>query len=314
MRKPSVHLGFSLIELLAVLAILGLLIGLLMPAVQSVRGAAAKASCQNNMKQITLGCQNYESRMGFFPSSNASYPIAGDPSRQVWLPWTVTLLPDLEFDNLYRSSLTAYYLTPPYNNPPHAGLTTVIKTYVCPSDARLYSPLKDDEGYTAAYCSYVGIMTYQVSPVAGTGSKKERGVMNIPSSRQGVRGTRVAEITDGLSNTIHFSESPPYGRWLRASWYVGELPLSEIYAARPCRANVLIDVSLKNVDVCRGPFLFGPGRLDNPCDSHHLWSLHQGGANFAMADGSVRYIGHNSRDLIPALSSISGGEVVGEPW
>ncbi len=58
---------------------------------------------------------------------------------------------------------------------------------------------------------------------------------------------------------------------------------------------------------------FGPGRLDNPCDRLHLWSLHPGGANFLFADGSVRFLPYSARNVLDALASIQGGEVVEVP-
>lgn len=63
----------------------------------------------------------------------------------------------------------------------------------------------------------------------------------------------------------------------------------------------------------RPAFAFGPGRLDNPCDSYHFWSLHSGGANFAFGDGSVKFLRHSAVDILPALASGRGGEVVSVP-
>jgi prepilin-type processing-associated H-X9-DG protein len=64
---------------------------------------------------------------------------------------------------------------------------------------------------------------------------------------------------------------------------------------------------------CRGPFQFGPGRIENPCDSAHIWSLHSGGANFLFADGSVHFLRYSARDILPALATRAGGEVVTLP-
>jgi prepilin-type processing-associated H-X9-DG protein len=65
--------------------------------------------------------------------------------------------------------------------------------------------------------------------------------------------------------------------------------------------------------VCQGPFRYGPGRLENPCDSYHFWSLHPAGANFLFADGSARYLSYAAEPIMVALATCRGGEVVSLP-
>lgn len=305
-RKP----GFSPLEVLVALSILGMVLGLLMSGVQAVRGSAARLQCQNNLKQIAAGCHNYESRSGCFPPWNASHRIPGVSHRAVNLPWTVLILSDLEREALYRAAVADHSRSLPFSVPAHEHRSTVVPQYVCPADGRLATPLTDELG-TAAYCSYVGIQGPQW--LFPNQMQLPLGVMDDRNPPLNARGAAMSEILDGTSNTIHFGESPPFGRWVRSIWYAGELPFAENWTARPSRNYTVLNTPVRAVNLCRGPFPFGPGQLANPCDSHHLWSLHGNGANFAFADGSVRFLSYAARDIIPALATVSGGETVSIP-
>ncbi len=143
-RSPR---AFTLIELLVVIAIIAILIGLLLPAVQKVREAAARMTCSNNLKQIGLAIHNYESSYGKLPTAYAKLtspdtdPNAQFAGRNVGLSLLANLLPYIEQDNLYRrlnpnlSSFDTANIPP---NGPHSGTNTayatVVKTYLCPSD------------------------------------------------------------------------------------------------------------------------------------------------------------------------------------
>ena len=182
--------GFTLIELLVVIAIIAILIGLLLPAVQKVREAAARATCQNNMKQIGLALHNYHDSNGYYPRASSDGPsvtcCSGD-TRNEWT-WMYQILPYVEQQTLFDA-------------PDATVQTTAVKIYYCPSrrPARTY-------GSNLARCDYAGnggelmsewgakgmfVRTWPTLPSASTATQQYR---------------RLADITDGLSNTIAVGE------------------------------------------------------------------------------------------------------------
>lgn len=294
--------GVSLVEVLVVLGVIGILLSLLLPAVQRIRERASYVHCQNKLRQLELACHNYDSAQGTRPPTYQKFRVG---TRRPLVGWLVLILPYIEQDNLWRVSVSATQSQPlRHLVPPHAGLLTVINTYFCPTDGRLAQPITDDQGYTAAYGSYLGI----------DGGVQAVGPM--PPSQWGVfsgdpfRGISQHSITDGTSSTVTIGERPAPGRLLAGAWYdpgIVETPWGyDSYG----RGGTLAVKVTHNVGRCRPPFIFGPGRVENPCDSNHFWSLHPGGANFAFADGSVKFLRYSAADILSALATRAGGEVV----
>lgn len=294
----SIRRGFTLVEALVVIAIIGILLGLLLPAVQKIRQSAYKSACQNNLKQVALAVHSFDATYLQMPP----YPLLKKPagsSSVTTMSWRVALLPFLEQDELFRTSLSAFDAMPLGTDvPPHTGYRHVVPVYVCPADGRLRSPLLTPSGKTVGMTSYLGI---SYGDVKGDFKHVRPGILG--SSRP------LSEVSDGLSNTLMIGERPPPASLQAGNWYTSvEM---EILGGPSLSLGFPEALSIMG-DPCYVP-PYQHGILENPCDRFHFWSLHFGGANFAMGDGSVRLIQYSARDIMPALATRSGGEVVELP-
>lgn len=306
--------AFTLIELLVVIAIIGVLIGLLMPAIQKVRDAAARLNCQNSLKQIGLALTSYHDTQGTFPPAIAETfsPAARDANQ--WMSWMGRVLPYLEQENLYKNSMAAFAsqtatTRDAFKNPPHTALATVLNILRCPVDDRQYRQAYAG-GLTVAFTGYLG--------VSGTDLRKNDGVLYWNSK------VNVADILDGTSNTVIVGERPPSWDLVFGWWYAGAGQWDTSFS--PTHNSGSTDVTLgaselniKSVGIAalnacpNGPYAFGPGNINNACDQFHFWSLHPGGSNFLFGDGSVKFVSYDAAAIVPKLATRSGGETVTVP-
>jgi prepilin-type processing-associated H-X9-DG protein len=310
-RRP--RSAFTLIETLVVIGVIGIVVGLLVPAVQSARDAAARISCLNNLKQIGLALHHYHDIHHQFPPLPVPSPISRDPNAR--LGWMALILPQMEQEPLYQASVQACQIDsnflhdPPHiDDPPHIGFSTVVRSYACPSDSRLLTPLTDSFGVRATFTSYIGIAGTRPPPGA---------TMGLVGVFPGSPGCRLSDIRDGTSQTIMVGERPPPDS-LQAGWWYPIFHKLRTGFRGPNNflllGNTAYDYEGEENEGCiLSKEAFGPGRLDNPCDRFHLWSLHRGGANFLFADGSARYLPYSAEPLVMAMGSRSGGEVVELP-
>jgi prepilin-type processing-associated H-X9-DG protein len=261
-----------LIELLVVIAIIAILIGLLLPAVQKVREAAARMKCQNNLKQIALALHNYHDTAGMLPC----------PS-----------VPSLEY-NGYTSNgagyaASFYFRLRPYFEQTNQPVQVPVAMLSCPSDSRTSNPSPSGTGLT----SYVG--------VEGLDFDDGLGMLCV------YRSVKFTDVTDGLSNTLMLAERPPSAD-LNWGWW-GFTPIdTHLGAANTAR----VFTSGINGTCPLGQARFQPGNILDNCDFHHWWSLHTGGANFALGDGSVRFVAYSSSPITLLLATRAGGEVTGD--
>jgi prepilin-type N-terminal cleavage/methylation domain-containing protein/prepilin-type processing-associated H-X9-DG protein len=337
MCRPRTRPAFTLIELLVVIAIIAILIGLLLPAVQKVREAAARTKCQNNLKQIGLGLHNFHDSYQVFPPglgalndarnvTSSSFSGATIPATLRVRTWTHHLLPFIEQASLYAqlpidptNAATSAQYSIPVNN--LSG--TPVQMYFCPSDPqglRSYPAqgTDTDQSYTD-YAGVGGIDSWSINwPLA-------EGMLYYRSK------TRITDVTDGTSNTLLVGERPApptvpvYGWWM--SWHAvgsvggGQWEYDTIQYMANSQASHNQFTNSDTGAPC--PFapaygkytpgqtanLFGPGRGENPCDFNHFWSYHQSGANFVFSDGSVKFVSYSAKPVMNVLTTRGSGEV-----
>jgi prepilin-type N-terminal cleavage/methylation domain-containing protein/prepilin-type processing-associated H-X9-DG protein len=300
--------GFTLIELLVVIAIIAILIGLLLPAVQKVREAAARMKCQNNLKQFGLALHNYEGTTGKLPLSRP-FDLAGNR-----MSWTVVVLDYVEQGNLAR----LYNKSVAWNTTANvAAGRTPIPIFLCPSAPDSTRRPAAGTG-TAVDGNVMGPLDYLVMHrlrhrfytanglVNPAGTADHDGALN-PNSE-----TPLIGITDGTSNTFLVLEAGA-----RPNWYVlgrsqgSLLPRPEGFGWTDPDGSA---GSMDGTDALTGAINGGTGTgrcIMNCNNDSEPYSFHSGGMNAGLADGSVRYVAANvSAATFAALSTAKAGDIV----
>jgi prepilin-type N-terminal cleavage/methylation domain-containing protein len=293
--------AFTLIELLVVIAIIAVLMGLLLPAVQKVREAAARAKCTNNLKQIGIALQSYHDALGVFPPGYQTQVAADNSDLGPGWGWGAFLLDYLEQGNLRRSINFNLQVGDPANTAPR--LTTV-SGYVCPSEPLIGTfAVVDANGNpltTVARGSYVAM----------------NGVLGVSSDAFDNNGAflrnetmRIADIRDGLSNTLFVGERCTT---MSSTTWTGAVTNGVVPAQRyPAVADQLANAE------SAAALVLSHGSRDhlpnNPLvfDADATASFHTMGVNFLYGDGSVHMIGSGIDGILyEAILTRAGGEPV----
>lgn len=319
--RPRRARGFTLVELLVVIAIIGVLVSLLMPAVQAAREAARRIQCQNHLKQLALAAHNYESSHNHFPIGLVAVDDPPTSYRNKTNLW-VELLPELEQSSLKgRWDYTDFRRN--FQGGTAATTAVVLPVMVCPSDP-LPGPVAHFQ-FSPPYDWFNGYWAY--SSYAGNGGTFAFDWGN-PGPRDGVfytgSRTRVLDITDGTSNTFLLGEryhrDPDFDARTAADANfkeMGPMTLWGVWASAYHEGGSVADVTLSaavpiNYLASASPAPGGPDWLVGRLNAYG--SGHPGGANFAFADGSVRFARDTSSlPLLRTLSTRAGGEVVVAP-
>jgi prepilin-type N-terminal cleavage/methylation domain-containing protein/prepilin-type processing-associated H-X9-DG protein len=331
--------GFTLIELLVVIAIIAVLIALLVPAVQKVREAANRMTCSNNLKQIGLAIHSYSDVQGYIPINRdgdpgygpASFGCSGNGCDQTSSSWSflALLLPYLEQSNLYAEGVQSSVQTPiPKKGNPTLGASSatsgIVPTFLCPSDPNGLgqfaetTPNMGSNGTAVlvGLTNYKGVLganwaygAWPNGPLPGSadGFWGGNGLFPINSWQKPIRLT---DITDGTSNTFAagedvFNKDAATKSWTppaNAMWGEGYSWAMTVEATATCAIP-------PNATIKGAPVPWTDWQ-----NFHGFRSMHSGGVQFVLADGSVQFISDGiALGTYRALATYQGNEVVTVP-
>lgn len=313
--------AFTLVELLVVIAVIGILVALLLPAVQAAREAARRMQCTNNLKQMGIALHNYHDVHRVFPPSYVIQPGGGgvhgppDPITRDAGPgwaWGALLLPFVDQEPLHNQ---LNFSRPCWDASQQPFVQARLDLHLCPSATGTEGPTQVEDVNGAVLATF-GRSCY----VANVGQEEPwgytiddyRGIANGPLYRNA--GTRMADVIDGLSNTIFLGEHHP--RLSDKTW-VGVVP-GAIVCPKPEFAWSGCERAAVLVQVHSGPSSWEYPRVIHPPNSPlahtcQMFADHPGGCNVLLGDGSVRFVSETINQLTwAALATHASRDLVGE--
>jgi prepilin-type processing-associated H-X9-DG protein len=284
---------------LVVIAIIAVLIGILLPAVQKVREAANRSSCQNNLHQIGIALHSYHDAQGSFPSGYLCQPQANANYTSPGWGWAALILPYIEQGNLAQRINLNFPVEDPSNL---VARTNVMKLYVCPSDRSTGVFSVNDKDNTPL--AQAATNSYAACHGIGVDLDEELDDFNGMFSRNSK--VRFADVTDGTSNTIAVGERASL--FTRTPWagavsfgttrITPGAPTNNPTAIEDAATQTLVHVSVHTLN-------------DPNSDPEDFFTPHTGNAMFLFADGSVRPVRTGiSLSVLQAIATRNGGEAV----
>ena len=304
--------GFTLVELLVVIAIIGILIGMLLPAVQQVREAARRTQCLNNLRQLTLGCLNYESSHQTLPSCGG-YDIKSFPELRMDFSWQIRVLPFAEQDNLFKllehDNINRGWTGASEQNR-LALLDETIPTLICPSsDLGKHCVVGTCTGCPRPF--YTGIHGSARPEFAVDVTAPGLGLMSEHGAFARLDEISLGDIHDGSSNTMLVGE--------QSGWLV-DINGERTDLRSDCSHSVLAGYNPQwervfNTTVVRYPINHrddvDEGIVGNCARNRPITSAHPGGANVGLVDGSARFMRESaSLDTLYNLADRDDGQVL----
>jgi prepilin-type processing-associated H-X9-DG protein/prepilin-type N-terminal cleavage/methylation domain-containing protein len=329
--KVRAATAFTLVELLVVIAIIGVLVALLLPAIQAAREAARRTQCVSQAKQLVLGIHSYESAHKAVPKNLRPSGTTWDLNTYITIGWIQGVLPYIEQQALYSRIDREL---PSLINQNLEVARTPIPILLCPSDATneggllpRRSDYQDPSNFRAYDSNPLAVTNYKACSgsnwawgdfpgnfsIAGKNANDTHGLLRCnglicsnsiettPTPDLSIcdaNRTRFRQVEDGLSNTFAVGEAiPSYSAW---NWWFGNNS-----STSTCAIPLNTQTHMPPLEDNRSPFEWSRNMSFD--------SFHPGGANFAMCDGSVKFVTDEiDYSAYKALATISGGEIINE--